>query len=152
MLKLLQRFWDLNIWVKVVFFFCLIGLLSNTILVWRDISHSGILLRLHVGFLVLYAGQVAFILLGERQVWALAVLQGVMALLTNADFTLFPLVRFLGNVVYSLWPDPSLQFLKVYQYISISLAFTLQMFSAFILFSLLPRTSKPKPVSDSTAN
>lgn len=152
MLKLLQRFWDLNIWVKVVFFFCLIGLLSNTILVWRDISHSGILLRLHVGFLVLYAGQVAFILLGERQVWALAVLQGVMALLTNADFTLFPLVRFLGNVVYSLWPDPSLQFLKVYQYVSISLAFTLQMFSAFILFSLLPRTSKPKPVSDSTAN
>ncbi|WP_428073968.1 hypothetical protein [Candidatus Avelusimicrobium luingense] len=152
MLKLLQRFWDLNIWVKIVFFFCLIGLLSNTILVWRDISHSGILLRLHVGFLVLYAGQVAFILLGERQVWALAVLQGVMALLTNADFTLFPLVRFLGNVVYSLWPDPSLQFLKVYQYVSISLAFTLQMFSAFILFSLLPRTSKPKPVSDSTAN
>ena len=138
---------DLNIWVKAVFLFCLIGLLSNAVLVWRDMAYDGILLRLHLGFLILYAGQIAFILLGERQVWALAALQGVLALLTNADFTFFPLVRFLGNVIYSVWPEPSLEYTKVYQYILISLAFTLQMLSAFILFSLLPRTSKQKPAA-----
>lgn len=152
MLKPLKAYLNLNIWVKWVFLFCLIGLLSNAVLVGRDISHNGILLRLHLGFLILYAGQVVFMLLGERQVWALAVLQGVMALLTNADFTFFPLIRFVGNVVYSLWPDPSLEYMKVYQYISISLAFTLQMFSAFILFSLLPRTSKQKPAVEPTGN
>ena len=147
MLKLVRTYLDLNIWVKAVFLFCLIGLLSNAVLVWRDMAYDGILLRLHLGFLILYAGQIAFILLGERQVWALAALQGVLALLTNADFTFFPLVRFLGNVIYSVWPEPSLEYTKVYQYILISLAFTLQMLSAFILFSLLPRTSKLKPVS-----
>ena len=115
-------------------------------------AYDGILLRLHLGFLILYAGQIAFILLGERQVWALAALQGVLALLTNADFTFFPLVRFLGNVIYSVWPEPSLEYTKVYQYILISLAFTLQMLSAFILFSLLPRPSKQKPAVEPTGN
>ena len=105
--------------------------------------NDGILLRLHLGFLILYAGQVVFILLEERQVWALAVLQGIMALLTNADFTCMPLVRFVGNIIYTLWPEPSLEYMKVYRYLMTSSAFTLQLLSAFILFSLLPKSAPP---------
>ena len=145
MLKIYKHFTALNIWVKLVFCLCLIGTLTNLVLVLRDISHDGVLLRLHLGFFILYVGQLIFILLGERQVWALAALQGVMALLTNADFTCMPLVRFAGNIVYTLWPEPSLEYTKVYRYILISLAFTLQLLSAYVLFSLLPPPSTPKP-------
>lgn len=126
----------------------MVGALTNTVLVARDIFNDGILLRLHIGFLILYAGQVVFILLEERQVWALAVLQGIMALLTNADFTCMPLVRFVGNIIYTLWPEPSLEYMKVYRYLMTSSAFTLQLLSAFILFSLLPKSTVTKPVAD----
>ncbi len=143
MQKILTRFLNLNVWVQIVFCLCLVGALTNTVLVVRDIFNDGILLRLHLGFLILYAGQVVFILLEERQVWALAVLQGVMALLTNADFTCMPLVRFVGNIVYTLWPEPSLEYMKVYRYLMTSSAFTLQLLSAFILFSLLPKSAPP---------
>lgn len=148
MQKILTRFLNLNVWVQIVFCLCLVGALTNTVLVVRDIFNDGILLRLHIGFLILYAGQVVFILLGERQVWALAVLQGVMALLTNADFTCMPLVRFVGNIIYTLWPEPSLEYMKVYRYLMTSSAFTLQLLSAFILFSLLPKSTVTKPVAD----
>ena len=148
MQKILTRFLNLNVWVQIVFCLCLVGALTNTVLVVRDIFNDGILLRLHLGFLILYAGQVVFILLEERQVWALAVLQGVMALLTNADFTCMPLVRFVGNIIYTLWPEPSLEYMKVYRYLMTSSAFTLQLLSAFILFSLLPKSAPPQPVAD----
>ncbi len=140
--KFKNYFLELNPWVKVVLFFCVIGLLSNAGLVGKDWANHGILLRLHIGFFILYIGQVVFILCHERMVWVLAALQGIIALLTNADFTFMPLVHFLGNVVYMCWPDPSLEYTKVYQYIMISLAFTLQMLSAYILLSLLPPSAK----------
>ena len=148
MQKILTRFLNLNVWVQIVFCLCMVGALTNTVLVVRDIFNDGILLRLHLGFLILYAGQVVFILLEERQVWALAVLQGIMALLTNADFTCMPLVRFVGNIIYTLWPEPSLEYMKVYRYLMTSSAFTLQLLSAFILFSLLPKSTVTKPVAD----
>ncbi|WP_428049033.1 hypothetical protein [Candidatus Avelusimicrobium caledoniensis] len=148
MQKILTRFLNLNVWVQIVFCLCMVGALTNTVLVARDIFNDGILLRLHIGFLILYAGQVVFILLEERQVWALAVLQGIMALLTNADFTCMPLVRFVGNIIYTLWPEPSLEYMKVYRYLMTSSAFTLQLLSAFILFSLLPKSTVTKPVAD----
>ena len=148
-MKVLKSFLDLNIWVKAVFCFCVIGLLCNIVLVTRDIGSNGILLRLHLAFLILYAGQVAFILLHERQVWALAVLQGIMALWTNADFTFMPLVRATGNFVYFFLPSPTLEHVRIFQYVLVSAAFTLQLLGAFILFSLLPKTELAKSTTNS---
>ncbi len=152
MAKLLARYLQLNIWVQAVWWLCLVGAAVNAVLASRDLMYDGVLLKLHVGFLLLYAGQVVFISLEERQVWALAALQGVMALLTNADFTCMPLVRFVGHLVYVLGPEPSLEYVKVYRYVLISAAFTLQMLSAFILFSLLPKNASPAPLAEDTAD
>lgn len=138
-----KRFFGLNVWVKVIFFFCLLGMFANIILVCRDFSSGGVLLRLHAGFLVLYAAQVAFILAHERYVCVLAVLQGALALLSSADFTFAPLARIVGRM-YFLFGTPSVESMKVYKYVFVSLCFTLQMLSAFALFSLLPKYTPKK--------
>jgi len=150
MTKLIARFLDLNDWIKLIFCFCLLGAFANGVSVARDVFNDGVLLRLHAGFFILYAGQVVFILLQERHVWALAALQGVLALLTNADFTFIPFVRFIGNIIYICWPEPSLEYTNIYRYIMISLSFTLQMLGAFALFSLLP-APLPKVSNNSSA-
>lgn len=148
MQAIIKRYFALNIWVKIIFFFCLFGAFVNLLLVCRDISSSGVLLRLHAGFLVLYASQAAFILLNERYVCVLAVLQGILALLTNADFTFVPLLRTLGQFYYLANPTPSIEAMTVYKYVFVSLAFTMQMLSAYALFSLLPKyePKKKEPV------
>lgn len=135
--RLQNRWLKLNNWLKLIVFFCLLGCLSNSILIYRDLSSSGVLLRLHGGFFVLYAAQIIFIFLQERLVWILAVMQGVLALLTNADFTFVPLIRAFGRVIY-LVTSPTVESFKVYKYILISLSFTAQMLSAYAEFSLLP--------------
>lgn len=145
MKKIAQNFSDLNIWVKTILFFCLLGVISNAVLICRDVTSGGVLLRLHAGFFVLYAAQVFFILLEERMVWVLAALQGILALLINADFTFIPLVRLLGRAAYLASPEMALEHIKIYRYIVVSLSFTLQMLSAFVLFSLLP---KKEPTSN----
>lgn len=140
--KLIVRFTELNIWVKVIVGFCLFGAFVNAFLVARDISSGGILLRLHAGFLVLYLAQVVFALLHERAVCVLSALQGVLALLTNADFTFVPLMRVMSGWMYALMGQPSVEMMAVYKYVFISLAFTMQMLSAYALFSLLPKPAK----------
>lgn len=140
--KLIVRFTELNIWVKVIVGFCLFGAFVNLFLVARDISSGGILLRLHAGFLVLYLAQVVFALLHERAVCVLTALQGVLALLTNADFTFVPLMRVMSGWMYALMGQPSVEMMAVYKYVFISLAFTMQMLSAYALFSLLPKPAK----------
>lgn len=139
MQQLAKRYFALNIWVKIIFFFCLFGAFVNFFLLGRDIFAHGVLWRLHSGFFLLYISQAVFILLQERYVCILTVLQGVLALWTNADFTFVPLLRLLGNFYYLVNPVPSVESLKTYAYVSASAAFTLQMLSAYALFSLLPR-------------
>ena len=82
-----------------------------------------------------------FIFLHERMVWVIAVLQGILALVTNADFTFVPLVRIIGRTIYAL-TDPTVEAAKVYKYVLISVSFTLQMLSAYAEFSLLPAPAK----------
>ena len=141
---MIKRYFALNIWVKIIFFFCLFGAFVNFFLVWRDIAANGILLRLHAGFLVLYVSQTVFILLHERYVSVLAALQGVLALLTNADFTFVPLLRVVGQFYYIANPVPSVETMTVYKYVFVSAAFTLQLLSAYALFSLLPKYEPEK--------
>ena len=150
--KLINRFLSLNIWVKIIFVFCLFGSCVSTLLVGRDILSDGILLRLHMGFWLLYVSQVVFILLKERYVWILAALQGVLALLTNADFTFVPLLRVLGGVYVAVGPEISVEGLTVYKYVFTSAAFTLQMLSAYALFSLLPKPEPKKKAPQSTSD
>ncbi|WP_428053941.1 hypothetical protein [Candidatus Avelusimicrobium stercoris] len=146
--KLIARFTGLNIWVKVIVCFCLFGALVNLFLVARDFSTDGILLRLHAGFLVLYLAQVVFVLLHERAVWVLTALQGALALLTNADFTFVPLLRVVSGWMYALMGQPSVEMMAVYKYVFISLAFTMQMLSAYALFSLLPKPKRKEPAPE----
>lgn len=143
--KIIKRFFSLNVWVKAVFFFCLLGSFTNLILLWRDISAGGILFRLHAGFFILYVSQAVFILLHERYAGVLTVLQGLLALLTTADFMFAPLVRALGQCYYILVPNPSVEAMTVYKYVFVSLCFTLQMLAAYVLFALLPKYKKKTP-------
>lgn len=139
-----QRIMGLNGWVQLILAFCLLGACSNAVLLYRDIVSGGILLRLHLGFFILYAGQAAFILLHEKFVWLLTVLQGVLALFTSADFTFMPLLRGFGNVFFFIVKEPTLELVQAYKYSLISLAFTLQLLGAFVLATSFPSPAKEK--------
>ena len=128
-----RRFCSFSLFVQMFICFCLLGLLINSVFIYRDLNQGGVLLRLHLGFSVLYLTQIVFIFLHEKWVCVLTVLQGILALFTTADFVFVPLLRVLGQF-YFVFFYPTIERMKIYKYVFISLAFTLQMFSAYVLF------------------
>lgn len=141
-----KQFWSLNFWLKLIWIFCFLGMIFNLIYVCRDLRHDGILLRLHTGFLILYAGQVVFLLIKERMVFVLSLLQAGIALETNVDFTFVPVLRLLGQIIYSIKGGFTLEEMEVYKYVFVSACFTLELLKTYFMFALLPPPKKkPKP-------
>ena len=135
---LARRFWALALWLKIIWLLCLLGAVLDLFLVVRDLQGGGVLLKLHLGFLILYVGQVIFILYGERMAALLSLLQAVLAFLTNLDFTFVPLLRMIGEVVYIACDGFSVQGLEVYKYVFVSAAFTLELLKTYFMWVLLP--------------
>lgn len=136
MMILWKRYTAFSFFTQLVLVLCVLGALVNCVFIGKDIASNGILLRLHIGFLVLYLFQIVFIFWHEKYVCVLTVLQGLLALLTNADFIFVPLLRVVGSLYYATG-TPSVEGLKVYKYIFVSLAFTLQLFTAYVLYKEL---------------
>ncbi len=114
----------------------MLGALINLWLMGRDLLTTPILFRLHLGYFILYMGQIVFILLQEKYVACLTLLQGIIALLTTVDFIFSRLLQALGHLYYWAFTPP-VETLKVYQYVFVSAAFTLQMASAAYLWGYL---------------
>jgi len=133
-----RSFWTLPVLLKIIWVFCFIGFVCNLFAVWQDLCQNGILLRLHIGFLSLYGGQIMFILLRERMVFVLSLLQAILALITNLDLTFVPALRWVGNGLY-MWHGPfSLEVTEAYKYIFVSACFTLELLKTFLMWWLLP--------------
>ena len=136
MMKIINRFWKFPFFVQLIFLLCVLGALMNIVLLTRDVLHNAVLWRLHFGFLMLYVGQAFFIIAHEKYVCLLTLLQGLIALLTTADFIFMPLLQVLGQCYYWLF-NPSIETMKIYQYVVMSAAFTLQMAGAAYLWLYL---------------
>lgn len=146
--KLGKRFLQLDSWLKLIWCFCFLGFWLNALYLVRDLSGGSVLLRLHAGFLILYGGQVAFILWGERWVWVLSLLQAVLAFLTNLDFSFVPVLRLVGEAVYLIGGDLSVEGMEVYKYVFVSAALTLELLKTWMLFyGLSPRKKRTAVVS-----
>lgn len=139
-----QSFVRLNFWVKIIWIFCLLGAFCNAIAICRDLQGNSILLRLHIGFFVMYAGQVACILMHERMIVVVSLMQAIFALVTNLDFTFVPVVRLIGKLFYVLHGELSVDDLPVYKYVFVSLCFTLELLKSYFLFFLIAPHSAPE--------
>lgn len=143
MSTLVNRFVKFPFFVQLLVLLCLLGALVNVVLLGRDVLNGAVLWRLHVGFLMLYVAQAGLILAQEKYVCLLTLLQGVMALLTTADFIFVPLLQVAGRLYYWVC-NPSLEAMKVYQYVFMSAAFTLQLASAGYLWGYFYKRGENK--------
>jgi len=133
MKTLLRRWLRFPFFVQLIWLLCVLGVFINLWLIGRDVVTEAILIRLHLAYLMLYGGQVVLILAQEKYVCLLTLLQGILALLSTVDFIFVPVLQVLGNIYY--WVCfPSVEALKVYQYVFVSVAFTLQIASAAYLW------------------
>jgi len=144
MIKPVRRFLLFPFLLKIILIFCFLGALLNLVYIARDLQGNGVLFRLHIGFFILYAGQVVFIFLRERMVFVLSLLQALLAFVTNLDFTFVPLGRILGQLVYGICGGFTVEAMEVYKYVFVSFCLTLELLKTWFLFALLPAPKKKK--------
>ncbi len=143
---MIRRFLHYPLFLQLITLLCVIGAVANGCLLGKDLLNQGILWRLHAGFFILYAAQFVFILVEEKWVFFLMALQGVLALCTTADFIFVPLLQLGGRIYFTLC-SPTVEAQKVYQYVFMSAAFTLQMAAAayvWLFFKQNPTSSSPR--------
>ena len=143
-MKNLVRFIEFPFFIQIIWISCVLGTILNVILLWRDMTRGSVLWHLHTCFLLLYSAQVIFIWLKEPLTAVLTAVQGVVALLSTSDFIFYPFLKGLG-IVWAGFFDPTVHTLRTYEYIFVSLAFTLQMTAAFYLWASFRRPKKDKP-------
>lgn len=141
-----QKWWRIPFILKVIWIFCALGTFLNTVLICRDLRDGGVLLSLHIGFLILYAGQTVFILLKERMVFVLSLLQAAVAFITNLDFTFVPVAKIIGESIYTFSGGLTAEQMEVYKYVFVSFCFTLELLKTWFLFALLPPSKKKKSI------
>lgn len=141
--KLFRNFLRLPFFIQLVLLLCMLGTCLNAMLLWHDLFNGLLLWRLHACYLILYAAQVVLILAHEKYVCLLTLLQGVLALLTSADFIFVPILQALGNGYYWLC-NPSVAALKEYQYVFEALASSLQLAAAYYLWAYFRRKPAAK--------
>lgn len=118
-----------------------VGGFGKRIFIGRRCAFRRAFTALAFGFFILYAAQVVFILWGERMVGVLSLLQALLALCSNADYTFSLLVRFVGRMYYTSHVL-TVQEISVYKYVFVSACFTLELFKTYLMFALLPAPQK----------
>lgn len=142
-MRTLIRFFRFPFFVQMIWILCVLGVLLNAVLLWRDVTGHSVLWHLHGCFFMLYTAQVLLILQREPLTCVLTFVQGLIALWTTSDFIFFPVLKVLGMAWVAVC-DPSVQALKAYEYVFVSLAFTLQMAGAYYLGAYFHRFRRPK--------
>ena len=74
-------------------------------------------------------------------VGVLSLLQALLALCSNADYTFSLFVRFVGRIYYTSHVL-TVQEISVYKYVFVSACFTLELFKTYLMFALLPAPQK----------
>jgi hypothetical protein len=140
-MKWLNHFFGFPFFIQTLWILCVLGVLLNAVLLMRDLAGNSVLWHLHGCFFLLYISQVILIWLKEPLTAVLTLVQGFIALLTTSDFIFFPVLKVIGMIWIGLC-DPAVQTLKAYEYVFVSLAFTLQMAGAYYIWATFRNTEK----------
>lgn len=128
----------LNIWLKIILFFCLIGFFKDAYLLGHYFP-SSYAIRIFGGFGLLYLVQIVMVYFKDWRVVWFSLAHGVFALFLNQDFTFLPLFKPFAGLVITLTPDFPLENVQHVEYILISLLFSLELLKTLFFYDFLKK-------------
>lgn len=134
--------------IYVILFFCLAGF-------WRNIyqisifgfDYSGMATKVLLAMTVIYASQIALILMRERKVWVISLMQAAFCIYVYEDFTFLPAAALVKNILWRFFPQMDYGWVKFMNTTAVSALLSLEILKTYILFALteeLPRGKRRK--------
>jgi len=144
--KLIQNFKKLNIYLKIILFFCVIGFGRNAYLFFTQGADVADGYRLYGGFALIFGSQIVFLMLRDWRAAIFSAAQCFFALFLYEDFTFLPVVKPIFYFFMYAVPDINFEQISFLQYVMTALLFSLEVLKTFLIYDFLtvPKHAKKR--------
>ncbi|MGB2579696.1 hypothetical protein AAIR98_001615 [Elusimicrobium simillimum] len=137
---LIKNFKSINIYLKIIVVFCLIGFVKNFYLLFTQGPHVIMGYRLFAGFAIIFLSQAVFVTLKDWRAAFFSAAHCFFALFLYEDFTFLPVLKPVFTFFVYMTPFASERATQLLQYTMVSMLFSLEMLKTFTIYDYL----KPK--------
>ncbi|WP_428898406.1 hypothetical protein Dip518_000599 [Parelusimicrobium proximum] len=145
---IIKRFLSLNIYLKIILVFCVIGFVRNFIFL---IMYGGIVqdgYRIFIGFLLLYGAQSVLIMMTDRRGVIFSAAQCIFALIINNDFTFLPVVKPVFSILIYFFDVTDKYAVADFQYIMVAFLFTVELLKSYLMYDFFAPQKEESAVAE----
>ena len=144
MKKLILNVKKLNVYLKIILFFCLIGFGKNVYLLFTQGGAVADGYRLFGGFALIFFSQVLFLALRDRRAALFSAAQCFFAVFLYEDFTFLPVIKPVFTGI--MWWRPEITFEQItsLQYIMTALLLSLELLKTALIYDFLTAVKHEK--------
>lgn len=145
--KLFKYLSKIDYSLYLILAFCFFGCIRNIlILKYTGLDYSYFITKVCVAMVMVYFSQTLLILLRQRIVWLISLIQCIFCLFVYKDFTFLPLVN-LFNLIKSIFL-PDLTYGEEYflGFASISFLFCMEIIKTYLLYTLTDQFTYKKKI------
>ena len=140
--KVLNYLSKIDYWLYLILTFCFFGCIRNIIMLkYAGFNYSYFMTKACIAMFVIYFAQSALILLRQRAVWFISLVQCFFCLFVYKDFTFLPLTNLFTLIKNFAFPNLTYGQEYFISFASISFLFSLELIKTYLLYAL---TDQPK--------
>ena len=141
----LNYFAAIDTWLYLILTFCMFGFFRNLIILkYLRFDYSYFNTKVCLAMLIIYFAQIVLILLRQRKVFIISLIQAFFCLYVFRDFTFLPLSNLLTTLKNLLFPNLDYGWEYFISFALISLVFCLELIKTYLLYALTDEPPKNK--------
>ncbi len=132
-------------WLYFILIFCLCGCIRNILMLkYVGLNYSYFITKVCVAMFMLYFGQSVLILLRQRVVWILSLIQCFFCLFVYKDFTFLPIVNIFNSIRNFFFADLSYGEEYFIGFACLSFLFCMEIIKTYLLYALTDQSKASK--------
>ncbi len=140
--NILKYFEAIDNWLYLILIFCFLGLIRNFLMLrYFEFNYSYFATKVYLAMFVIYFAQIALILMRQRIVFVISLIQVLFCAFVFRDFTFFQLNRAILSIKNYFFPELSYGWEYFISFACFSLLFCLEVIKTYLLYAL---TDQPK--------
>lgn len=135
--KILNYLSEIDLWLYLILTFCFFGCIRNfLVLKYTGLDYSYFITKVCVAMFAIYLAQILLILLRQRIVWFISLVQCGFCIFVYKDFTFLPLTNIVNLVKDFIFPNMTYGEEYFIGFAIVSFLFCLEMIKTYLLYTL----------------
>jgi|GEM_PF-3026340 hypothetical protein len=143
--NILKYFEAIDNWLYVILIFCFLGLVRNFLMLrYFEFNYSYFATKVCFAMFVIYFAQIALILMRQRIVFVISLIQLLFCAFVFRDFTFIQLNQIILSAKNYFFPEMNYAWSYFISFACFSLMFCLEIIKTYLLYTLTDQPPKKK--------